>query len=146
MLLNITAIVVTILVFLFLANKKLLHSVQWKATVTPLASIIGSGFLIIAPLLHSVLGKLALGGIMALSILAYAIGSVIRFNIRYAEPYLASHPRSTLVRIEKTSQGFSVLLTLSLWLFILACLSLLYLTVYRWQVFWGPSGPPQHCY
>ncbi|MCB1661905.1 MAG: hypothetical protein H6995_15555 [Pseudomonadales bacterium] len=105
MLLNITAIVVTILVFLFLANKKLLHSVQWKATVTPLASIIGSGFLIIAPLLHSVLGKLALGGIMALSILAYAIGSVIRFNIRYAEPYLASHPRSTLVRIEKTSQG-----------------------------------------
>jgi len=106
MLLNSIAIVVTIFTLVFLANKKILHLNQWRATVTPLASIIGSGFLVVAPLLHSVLGKWALGGMLALSILAYAIGSTIRFNIRYAEPYLAAHPDSALVKLEKVSQGF----------------------------------------
>lgn len=106
MLFNSIAIVVTLITLVFLANKKIIHLKQWRATVTPLASIIGSGFLVVAPLLHSVLGKWALGGMLALSLLAYAIGSVIRFNIRYGEPYLTAHPDSALVKLEKVSQGF----------------------------------------
>ena len=55
--LNSIAIVATLLFGVFLIRKKLLDSKLWGATVTPLASIIGSGFLIVAPLLHSVFGK-----------------------------------------------------------------------------------------
>lgn len=39
-----------------------------------------------------------------LSILAYAIGSIIRFNIQYAETYLIDHPNSGVAKLEKLSQ------------------------------------------
>ena len=54
---NSIAIVATLIFGLFLIRKKVINSELWGATVTPLASIIGSGFLIVAPLLHSVFGK-----------------------------------------------------------------------------------------
>ncbi|MFW2390480.1 MAG: hypothetical protein ACN4G0_19245, partial [Polyangiales bacterium] len=60
-----------------------------KATTTPLASIFGSGFLIIVPILAGAVGRhsaIAMAGVCALAI---AVGSVIRFNIRNAEPVLA---------------------------------------------------------
>ncbi len=60
----------------------------WRATVTPLASIIGSGFLVIAPLLAQVAGGNAIFAMLAIVGVAYLIGEVIRFNIRYAEPVL----------------------------------------------------------
>lgn len=69
-------------------SRSLARSSAWKATVTPLASIMGSGFLVCAPLLYDNVGNwatLAMAGLLAL---AYAIGSVIRFNIRQAEPLL----------------------------------------------------------
>lgn len=95
-----TSLIAAIVLFL----PRLRQSVQWRATVTPLASIIGSGFLIIAPLLHSVMGKWALLGIILLSILAYTLGSVIRFNIRHAEPELARNPHGSIATLEKASQ------------------------------------------
>lgn len=61
----------------------------WSATVTPLASIIGSGFLICGPLLAKEFGggaALAMGALLAL---AYALGGVMRFNIKHLEPLLA---------------------------------------------------------
>lgn len=58
----------------------------WAATVTPLASIIGSGFLVIAPLLAAVAGAYALAAMFAIVLLAYGIGHLIRYNIRFAEP------------------------------------------------------------
>ncbi len=67
-------------------SKKLAGSSDWKATVTPLASIMGSGFLVSAPLLAGVVGNLALFFMTALLVLAYLVGSTIRFNIRYFEP------------------------------------------------------------
>ena len=62
----------------------------WTATVTPLASIIGSGFLVVAPLLASVAGSYALAAMLLIVVLAYFIGAVIRFNIRHAEPLESS--------------------------------------------------------
>ncbi|MFV2034461.1 MAG: amino acid permease, partial [Halocynthiibacter sp.] len=62
----------------------------WGAMVTPLASIIGSGFLVIAPLLASVAGSYALEAMLLIVVLAFFIGAVIRFNIRYSEPLEAS--------------------------------------------------------
>ena len=102
--LNYLTVATALISLVFLARKRLRQSIQWRATVTPLASIIGSGFLIVAPLLHAVLGKWALAGMIILSILAYAIGSVIRFNIRYAETYLIDHPGSSIAKIETLSQ------------------------------------------
>lgn len=54
----------------------------WRATVTPLASIIGSGFLVLAPLLLREFGRHAVWAMAALCAAAYAVGGAIRFNIR----------------------------------------------------------------
>jgi len=67
-------------------SRRLATSPGWKATVTPLASIMGSGFLISAPLLAGVVGNAAVFFMAALLALAYLVGSVMRFNIRHFEP------------------------------------------------------------
>jgi len=64
------------------------RAARWQATVTPLASIIGSGFLIIAPVLGFLVGDWAFAAMFALSAVAYLIGEVIRYNIRHQEPIL----------------------------------------------------------
>jgi hypothetical protein len=72
------------------------RSESWRATVTPLASIIGSGFLICGPLLAKEFGSLALGAMALLLLLSYAVGWVIRFNIIHVEnlaPTLAQNDR-----------------------------------------------------
>jgi hypothetical protein len=60
------------------------------ATTTPLASIFGSGFLVIVPILAAAVGPYSLYAMAGVTTLAYAVGSVIRFNIRYAEPLLTA--------------------------------------------------------
>jgi len=57
-----------------------------RATVTPLASIFGSGFLIIVPVLERTLGGLAVVGAVAISAVAWMVGTAIRHNIRVVEP------------------------------------------------------------
>ncbi|MEM9015568.1 MAG: hypothetical protein AAGC68_01045, partial [Verrucomicrobiota bacterium] len=61
-------------------------SSKWQATVTPLASIMGSGFLVSAPLLAGQVGNLALFCMATLLAVAFAVGGAIRFNIRHFEP------------------------------------------------------------
>ncbi len=58
------------------------------ATSTPLASIFGSGFLIIVPILNGAVGKYAVFAMAVVCALAYCVGSAIRFNIKNAEPLL----------------------------------------------------------
>lgn len=106
MLLSTIAIVTTVIVGIILFSHKIRLSSQWRATVTPLASIIGSGFLIVAPLLHSIMGKWALLGMVALSIFAYSLGGVIRFNIRFAEEYIATNKESKIAKLEVIGQWF----------------------------------------
>jgi len=67
-------------------SKRVAASDRWKATVTPLASIMGSGFLVSAPLLGGAVGNLAFFCMAALLLVAFAIGGAIRFNIRHFEP------------------------------------------------------------
>ena len=59
-----------------LANARL-----WRSTITPLASIIGSGFLIIGPILDASFGVYAPAVMAVLCGGAYLFGSAIRFNI-----------------------------------------------------------------
>ncbi|WP_456323556.1 hypothetical protein [Hydrogenimonas sp.] len=87
---NIIVIVATLLVTLLLFSKPVEKSSWWSATVIPLASIIGSGFLVIAPILQMSVGRFAVLAIIVLVSVAYAIGAAIRFNIRWVEPKLAA--------------------------------------------------------
>jgi len=64
------------------------QSRPWRATVTPLASIIGSGFLVVGPILASTFGKMAWMAMFALCAIGYLYGAVMRHNIRYVEPRL----------------------------------------------------------
>ena len=73
-----------------LMRSRLLKSELWQATLTPLSSIIGSGFLIMAPLLASIVGIRSPVAILGIVAVAYAIGHVIRFNILHVEPRIAS--------------------------------------------------------
>lgn len=57
-----------------------------RATATPLASIFGSGFLVIVPVLNGAVGPWAPVAMAVVCALAYAVGSVVRFNIRRVEP------------------------------------------------------------
>jgi len=59
----------------------------WRATVTPLASIIGSGFLILGPILTDTFGTWGIVAMALLCFAGYAFGSAIRYNIaRLDEP------------------------------------------------------------
>lgn len=66
---------------LTLAHPRVRRSTDWRATVTPLASIIGSGFLVLAPLLVREFGTRAIWVMAGLCGVAYCVGDAIRFNI-----------------------------------------------------------------
>ena len=77
---------------------------SWRATVTPLASIIGSGFLVSGPLMARDFGLLAAPAMAVLLALAYAVGAVIRFNIIHAEPLLKEGARRGLAWSGRAAQ------------------------------------------
>ncbi|EEX16222.1 putative membrane protein [Citreicella sp. SE45] len=91
-----TLIVVAVIAFAVLISGPVRRNRNWLATVTPLASIIGSGFLVSVPLLASAIGIWAIPAVIGLTLLAFLIGGAIRYNIRYGEPEFesaeAGHP------------------------------------------------------
>jgi hypothetical protein len=74
-----------------------------NATTTPLASIFGSGFLVIVPILAGAVGPYSVLAMAVVCAVAYAVGSVIRFNIKYAEPVLAGEPSEATLSLERSS-------------------------------------------
>jgi hypothetical protein len=74
------AVVVLVLIGI-LALPRVAHAPLWKATVTPLASIIGSGFLVLGPILTQAYGSWTPLMMGALCLFAYVIGHAVRFNI-----------------------------------------------------------------
>lgn len=86
-----------------LFSPRLTASPVWRATVTPLASIIGSGFLVSLPLLVHELGSYAVLGMGFLVVFSYLLGGAIRFNILHGEPLFAEANSGWLGRIESTS-------------------------------------------
>ncbi len=92
-----------LLVFGTLSLPRIRTSTGWRAMTAPLASIIGSGFLVSAPLLGRELGGLAIVGIAVLCLVAYWVGGAIRFNIAHVEPMLARDPPHRIAAIERLS-------------------------------------------
>ena len=84
------AVLVALAVGIALTVTPWARSQAWRATVTPLASIIGSGFLVCGPILAKEFGSAAILAEAVLLAIAYAVGAVIRFNIAHVEPLLAA--------------------------------------------------------
>ena len=94
-----------------------------RATITPLASIFGSGFLVVVPVLASAVGPYSVFAIGAVLLLAYGVGGVIRHNISVVEPALRADPPRAAVALEHASTValiFAYVLSICLYLHILA--------------------------
>ncbi|MFC3050849.1 hypothetical protein [Kordiimonas pumila] len=117
-------IVIAVFVLWLLMRKPVRENSLWRATVTPLASIIGSGFLIVAPLLAEVAGSFAASAMAGIIVVAYGLGAVIRYNIRYAEPLINDDDEQTFVeRLEHLSRlalAFAYVISVTFYLRLLA--------------------------
>ena len=82
---NAILILIAIIAFTLLVLPRLRKNELWQATLTPLSSIIGSGFLVMAPLLASIVGTFATYAVTGIVLVAYALGYVMRYNIRNVE-------------------------------------------------------------
>ena len=78
-----TIVLTLLLVAALLFWPRVAKAPMWRATVTPLASIIGSGFLILGPVMLVNFGSWGPLAMLVLCALGYAFGSAMRFNIHY---------------------------------------------------------------
>lgn len=81
MLINAAVVLAAIISIAILATPRLYRLAPWRAMTTPLASIIGSGFLVLGPILNVSYGFYAPLAMLGLCIFAYLFGWAIRFNI-----------------------------------------------------------------
>ncbi len=103
-----------------LLRPKLLRSDQWRAIATPLASIIGSGFLVSVPILRDLSGNWAVGLMAGLLLLAYLVGAAIRHNILNVEPLLtnggAGRPIASVERLSHAALAFAYFISVAYYL------------------------------
>ncbi len=123
MIFSVLIIVVALMLASFLTfSRRLRGSSDWNATVTPLASIMGSGFLVSAPLLAGVVGYWAVVFMSGLLVLAFLVGSVIRFNIRHFEPieHQGHGPAQSLAFTSRLMLALAYFISVSYYLQLLA--------------------------
>ena len=96
---------ILILILVVMLHPKVRDSAAWRATVTPLASIIGSGFLIVAPLLVAAVGTNAVVAICSIIALALWVGGAIRYNIRRDGQDLISMAISGVAQLERIADA-----------------------------------------
>lgn len=103
-LMDLFLLITPILAFGILISGSVRRNRAWSAMVTPLASIIGSGFLVSVPLLASAIGIWAVAAVVGLTTLAFLIGGAIRYNIAFGEPIFQTAKKdSSIVLIEQLS-------------------------------------------
>ncbi len=94
-------------------SRPAMKSRAWHAMITPLASIIGSGFLVLGPILDHSFGMYAPVVMAGLCLVAYAFGAAIRFNIATLAD--AAHPRPAseerLERLASALLGFAYMIS-----------------------------------
>lgn len=73
------------------------------ASSTPLASIFGSGFLVVVPILASAVGPYAVLAMFVVAVVAYQVGGIVRHNILCAEPVLLKRNKRVTVIDEQLS-------------------------------------------
>lgn len=97
-----------IIMMAFLFSHQMRNSENWRATVTPLASIIGSGFLIVAPLLWMLVGKWSPLILLGTVTIAYGVGEAIRHNITHVEPMVEKNTAPALINKLSHASYFSL--------------------------------------
>lgn len=126
--LDIVLIAVLIIAFAALVSGPVRNNKPWSATVTPLASIIGSGFLVSVPLLASAIGVWAVVAIIGLTTLAYFMGGAIRYNIRFGEPVFSSeqigHPIKSIETLSHLVLTGAYFISVAYYLVLLAAFGL----------------------
>ncbi len=95
-------LVTAVAVAALLVHPRLANAPLWLATITPLASIIGSGFLVLGPILEDSYGRYAPGIMLGLCGGAYLFGATIRDNMRTIAAASGPRPRLEL-RLETLS-------------------------------------------
>jgi hypothetical protein len=100
---SIVMVIVAVLVVLLALRPRVIRAPIWRATVTPLASIIGSGFLVVGPILGHTSGHWAWLSMLALCGTAYLFGAAIRRNILLVEPMLEGNTPRTVRILERAS-------------------------------------------
>ncbi len=78
------------------------RDVVW-AMSTPLASIFGSGFLVVVPVLASAVGPYAIVAMVVVALVAHQVGAIVRHNILCAEPVLAASSNAITELAERVS-------------------------------------------
>lgn len=121
---NLLVVAVVVALIIFLDRPKMRRSPVWRATITPLASIIGSGFLVVAPLLGFTVGKWAVVAVTGIIALSYLVGSAVRYNILNVED-IAENRESRgqlnqtlkwMGRLAKISLGFAYVIAITFYL------------------------------
>lgn len=82
---NVLILIATVAALGILLMPRVLGACLFRATVTPLASIIGSGFLVLGPILDSAYGLWAPLVMGLLCLLAWVFGAAVRHNIASLE-------------------------------------------------------------
>lgn len=129
---NIIVAASTLVVFAVLWRPAIRSSQLWRATVTPLASIIGSGFLVVAPLLGYTVGNWAAIAMLGIVSLAYAVGGAVRYNIANVEKISDSSDSNdpvgaTLIWLERAAKialAIAYIVAITFYLELLAAFSL----------------------
>lgn len=114
----------SLVLMMALLRPAFLRDRTWRATVTPLASIIGSGFLVIAPLLHGLAGRWSLLAIGALVLVAFSVGGVIRANVRYEAVVQADPLAHRVDRASSFLLGIAYVISVAFYVALLAAFSL----------------------
>lgn len=123
------SLLVIIAAFTFFYLSRFSKSKLWTIVVTPLASIIGSGFLVVAPLLYQNFGRYHWAAIILINLFAFAVGWVIRTNIKHFEPLLENGNRHgrLLIALERASSlilGLSYIISVGFYLSLLSSFTL----------------------
>lgn len=91
------------------SSQKLDRKTLLFATVTPLASILGSGLLIIVPVLEGVLGRWSFVGALGVVAVAWLVGIAVRHGVRVVEPKSADGSLDTTThRLEEVADAVIV--------------------------------------
>lgn len=116
--LNSLIILVAIATGALLLYPKIANALLWRAAITPLASIIGSGFLVLGPILVASFGRYAPLVMMALCLFAYLFGAAIRFNITRLAVYrgLRSVSEEKLETLSSWSLAFAYIISVAYYL------------------------------
>ena len=125
--LNLVLVAVALVCAAILLSPRVRNNNRWRATVTPLASIIGSGFLVIVPLLGHAVGGYAPVAMVGVVVLAYVVGSVIRYNIIHVEPRLKDSAMTGVRRLDYASDialGVAYFISVTFYLRLLAAFAL----------------------